>query len=148
DIDCWAAGGIILSSVATRYQVGLLLHAGSVTAPLSAATPQGTWEFAMNSALSLGRSPANASGNFPLSSRRNPSWGWRIGGTGAPGAGSLISAAADSPRPVATAAMETRVATRGSVPASVMTTPPYEWPTRTTGDFCSAMTRLVAATSS
>jgi hypothetical protein len=31
DIARWASGGIILSSVATRYQLGFVLHAGSVT---------------------------------------------------------------------------------------------------------------------
>jgi hypothetical protein len=38
----WAGGGIILSSVATRYQLGLLFHAGSLILPLSAPTPHGT----------------------------------------------------------------------------------------------------------
>jgi hypothetical protein len=36
-----ASGGIILSSVDTRYQLGLALHAGSVTAPLSASSHEG-----------------------------------------------------------------------------------------------------------
>jgi hypothetical protein len=40
------------SSVATRYQVGLVLQAGSLTAPPSTSTPQGIWESAMNWALS------------------------------------------------------------------------------------------------
>jgi hypothetical protein len=44
-----AGGGIIRSSLATRYQLGFLAQAGSVTAPLSAARPRGTCEFAMNS---------------------------------------------------------------------------------------------------
>jgi hypothetical protein len=34
DIARWAGGGIIRSSVATRYQLGLTRHAGSVTDPL------------------------------------------------------------------------------------------------------------------
>ena len=42
----WASGGIILSSVATRYQLGLTLHAGSLIVPLRAPTPHGTWESA------------------------------------------------------------------------------------------------------
>ncbi len=33
----WAGGGIILSSVATRYQLGLVFHAGSLIVPLSAS---------------------------------------------------------------------------------------------------------------
>src|SRR4249919_3666280 len=93
----WAAGGIILSSVATRYQLGLDFHAGSLTAPLSASRPQGTCESAMNSAFSLATSAANAAGNFALSRNRKPSWGGNIGGTGAPGGGSLISEPTDSP---------------------------------------------------
>jgi hypothetical protein len=30
----WAGGGIIRSSVATRYQLGLVFHAGALIAPL------------------------------------------------------------------------------------------------------------------
>ena len=67
DINCCAGGGIILSSVTTRYQLGLVFHAGVLTAPLRASNPQGTWEFAMNSAFSGGTSPANDSANFALS---------------------------------------------------------------------------------
>jgi hypothetical protein len=46
-----AQGGIIRSSVATKYQLGFFFHAGSLIAPSSAATPQGTWESAMNCAF-------------------------------------------------------------------------------------------------
>jgi len=35
----WADGGIILSSVASRYQLGLLFQAGSLISPPSASTP-------------------------------------------------------------------------------------------------------------
>src|ERR1700704_974214 len=38
----WASGGIILSSVVTRYQLGFVFHAGSLILPLSASAPQGT----------------------------------------------------------------------------------------------------------
>jgi hypothetical protein len=38
----WAGGGIIRSSVATRYQLGLLRQAGSVIVPLRASTPHGS----------------------------------------------------------------------------------------------------------
>ena len=48
DIALWASGGIILSSVVMRNQLGLVLHAGWVMAPPSASTPHGTWESAMN----------------------------------------------------------------------------------------------------
>src|ERR1700741_2418658 len=99
-----ASGGIILSSVATRYQLGFVRHAGSVTAPLSASTPHGTWESAMNAAVSPFTSAAKEATNLDLSSWRNPSRGGRIGGTGAPGLGSLIREATDSPRSGANAA--------------------------------------------
>src|SRR5438445_9021139 len=120
----WAAGGIILSSLATRYQLGFVLQAGSVTAPDNASTPQGTCELAMNAAVSASRSAAKAPWNLAVSRNKKPSCGGRIGGTGAPGGGSLISEDTDSPLSGAKAAMYTSPATLGSVPASVITTPP------------------------
>jgi hypothetical protein len=57
--------GIMRSSVATRYQLGLMRQAGSVTLPLSASTPHGTCESAMKAASSAGTSAANESTNFP-----------------------------------------------------------------------------------
>src|SRR6202162_1579986 len=92
-----AGGGIIRSTVATKYQLGLLRQAGSVTVPLSASTPQGTCESAMNAASRAGTSAAKDSANFDRSRNRNPSCGGRIGGTGAPGGGSAISVLTDSP---------------------------------------------------
>src|SRR5882762_9521835 len=92
-----AGGGIILSSVVTRYQLGFVFHAGSSIEPLSAATPQGTWESAMNAAFSVSTSAANEAWNFALSRKRYPSCGGRIGGTGAPGGGSLMRVDTDSP---------------------------------------------------
>src|SRR6202035_3855056 len=89
DIARWAAGGIILSSVTTRYQLGFARHAGSLIAPVRAATPQGTWESAMKAALSGSTSAAKAAGNFALSRSRYPSWGPWMGGTGASGGASL-----------------------------------------------------------
>src|SRR5690349_8135015 len=91
DIKRWAGGGIMRSSVATRYQLGLVFHAGSLIAPPSAPTPHGTWEAAMNAALSASTSAANAAWNLVLSRNRKPSCGGRIGGTGAPGGGFAIS---------------------------------------------------------
>src|SRR5437870_991072 len=52
DMKRWAGGGIILSSVAIKYQLGLVFHAGSLIVPLSASMPHGTWESAMNAAVS------------------------------------------------------------------------------------------------
>jgi hypothetical protein len=75
DIWRWAGGGIIRSSVATRYQLGLLRHAGSLIVPLRASTPHGTCESAMNAACSALRSPANDAWNFSRSRSRNPSCG-------------------------------------------------------------------------
>jgi hypothetical protein len=57
--------GIIRSSVATRYQLGLLRHAGSLIVPLRASTPHGTCESAMNAACSALTSPANEAWTFP-----------------------------------------------------------------------------------
>src|SRR5262245_15085712 len=105
DIARCASGGIMLSSVATRYQLGFVLHAAWRTAPLSASTPQGTCESAMNAAVSAFTSAANDAANLALSRNRYPSCGGRIGGTGAPGGGSLINAATDSPASGANAAM-------------------------------------------
>src|SRR5437764_7430236 len=92
-----ASGGIILSSVTSRYQLGLVFQAGSVITPPRASTPHGTWESAMNAAFSVSTSAAKEAGNAFLSRNKKPSWGGRIGGAGAPGGGSLISAATDSP---------------------------------------------------
>src|ERR1700688_1890126 len=120
----WASGGIILSSVVTRYQLGLVLHAGSLIAPLMAPTPHGTWESAINADFSGSTSAAKEAGNFALSRNKKPSWGGSIGGTGAPGGGSLISDPTDSPLSGAKAAMYTRAETFGWFPASVITAPP------------------------
>src|SRR6476646_1764137 len=85
DIARCASGGIILSSVVTRYQLGFVFQAGSVTAPLSASRPHGTCESAMNAAASALTSAANDARNCVRSRSRKPSRGGRIGGTGAPG---------------------------------------------------------------
>src|ERR1700693_5004138 len=124
DMKRWASGGIILSSVTIRYQLGLDFHAGSVIAPLRASKPHGTWESAMNAAFSASTSPAKEAGNFDLSRNKKPSCGGSIGGTGAPAGGSLISVATDSPLSGAKAVMYTSPATLESFPASVITAPP------------------------
>src|SRR5437588_5491593 len=94
---CWAGGGIILSSVAIKYQLGLVFHAALLTVPLSASTPHGTCESAMNAAFSASTSAAKEAWNLSLSRNRKPLCGGRIGGTGAPGGGSLMSVDTDSP---------------------------------------------------
>src|SRR4029453_1128040 len=108
------------------YQLGLVFHAASLIVPLRAPTPHGTCESAMNPASSASTSAAKEAANFALSRNRKPFCGGRIGGTGAPGGGSLMSASTDSPLSGANAAMYTRAVTLGSFPASVITTPPYE----------------------
>src|SRR5258707_13889760 len=90
DMERWASGGIILSSVVTRYQLGLVLHAGSLIAPLMAPMPHGTWESAINAAFSGSTSAAKAAGNFALSRDKKPSCGGSIGGRRARGARSFV----------------------------------------------------------
>src|ERR1700676_5317831 len=87
DMARWASGGIILSSVVSKYQLGFVLHAGSLIAPLMAPMPHGTWESAMNAAFSGSTSAAKEAGNLALSRNKKPSCGGSIGGTGAPGCG-------------------------------------------------------------
>lgn len=101
----WAGGGIMRSSVATRYQAGFMRQAGWNAAPLRASTPQGTWESAMNAARSAGTSAAKEAANRLRSRNRKPSRGGRIGGTGAPGGGSAMRLPTDSPLSGANAAM-------------------------------------------
>src|SRR5207237_6414038 len=91
-----ASGGIILSSVETRYQLGFVFHAGSLTAPSRAARLHGTCESAMNDAASGLTSAANDARNCARSRNRYPSSGGMIGGAGAPGSGFLISDDTDS----------------------------------------------------
>src|ERR1700739_911965 len=118
DMARWASGGIILSSVVTKYQLGFVLHAGWLIAPLMAPMPHGTWESAMNAAFSGSTSAAKEAGNFCLWVNKKLSCGGSIGGTGAPGGGSLISDPTDSPLSGAKAAMYTRAETFAWVPAS------------------------------
>src|SRR2546428_4740976 len=87
----WAAGGIILSSVAIKYQLGLVFHAGSLIVPLSASMPHGTWESAMNAAVSASTSPANEAGDFSLFSEIKTPSGGNVAGPRVPRAGCLLS---------------------------------------------------------
>ena len=70
DMERCASGGIIRSSVVTRYQLGFDLHAGSVILVLGASTPRGTWESAMKAAATGSTSPTHDAGNFAFSSAR------------------------------------------------------------------------------
>src|SRR5260370_31914273 len=111
DMARWASGGIILSSVVTRYQLGLLLHAGSLIAPLMAPRPHGTWESAINAAFSASTSAAKEAGDFALSRKKKTSFGGRIGGNGALGGGGFISDPPPSPPSSADAADSTKAET-------------------------------------
>src|SRR5258706_10466080 len=133
DMARWASGGIILSSVVSRYQLGLVLHAGSLIAPLMAPMPHGTWESAMNAAFSGSTSAAKEAGNFALSRNKKPSCGGSIGGTGAPGGAAFINDPPDSPLSWAKGAMYTRGENLWWVPGLVISAPPWEWPTRNVG---------------
>ena len=71
----WAGGGIIRSSVATRYQLGLLLQAGSVTAPPSAVNAPRNLRVGHERGLLGSTSAANEAANLALSRNRKPSCG-------------------------------------------------------------------------
>src|SRR5712691_13432980 len=143
-----ASGGIILSSVTTKYQLGFAFHAGALISSLGAATFHGTCESAMNAAFSASTSPAKEAGNLALSRDKKPSCGGRMGGWGPLGGKFAMSFCTDSPLSGAKAVMYTRPATFGSLPAWVITAPQSEWPTRIGGLYCVAGIRLVYATSS
>src|SRR5437899_8525588 len=70
DIARCASGGIILSSVDTRYQLGFDFHAGSLTAPFRASRPHATCESAMNAAAAALTSAANDARNSVRSRNR------------------------------------------------------------------------------
>src|ERR1700689_928842 len=105
DMARWAGGGIIRSLVVSRYQDGLVRQAGSEITPVSASTPNPTWESAMNAASFSGTSAAKAAANLSRSRNRSPSWGGRMGGAGASAGASAISVLSDSPLSGAYAAM-------------------------------------------
>src|SRR5204863_10037453 len=71
DMERCASGGIILSSVAIRYQLGLAFHARSLILPPRASTPHGTWESAMNAAFSASTSAPKEARNFPCRGKDN-----------------------------------------------------------------------------
>ena len=64
-------GAIILSWLATMYQVGLFFHAGWVIFPVTAPSPHGFCDAAIKSAVEGSMSAANASRNLV----RSPAWG-------------------------------------------------------------------------
>src|SRR5258706_16245213 len=124
DMARWASGGIILSSVVTRYQLGFVLHAASLIAPLMAPMPHGTWESAMNAAFSGSTSAAKEAVNFALSRNRKPSCGGSIGGTRAPGGGVFIKVGTGLPLFRGEKGEVNKPATLGTVSGFVDPTPP------------------------
>ena len=82
----WAGGGIIRSSVATRYQLGLARQAGSVIAAAESVDAPRDLGVGHERGLVGRQSAANEAANFSRSRRRKPSSGGRIGGTGRRGA--------------------------------------------------------------
>src|SRR5207342_3732639 len=64
DISRWAGGGIIRSSVVTRYQLGLVRQAGSLIVSPRASTPHGPCEADITPASSGTTSPALEAATF------------------------------------------------------------------------------------
>lgn len=60
-----AAGGMVLSAVARRYQEGMVFHAGSPDGSVNAASENGRWEAYITRVVLRGRSPAKASWKMP-----------------------------------------------------------------------------------
>src|ERR1700731_3321964 len=116
------SGLMVLSSFATRYQLGFSFQAGLEMGVVNTLAAVSICACAMNSACSRGRSAAKSAGKFAGSRNTKPS-GVLINGLEALG-NFLPLAASVSPSSGACAAMYTRAATWESVPASVMTAPP------------------------
>src|ERR1700722_4063751 len=70
-IRSWS-GLIDRSAVATMYQVGLVFQAGLVTLWVNASVEIGTWEIAMNAALSGGTSAAKSAAKCACSIHQLP----------------------------------------------------------------------------
>src|SRR3954447_15201543 len=100
--------------------------------PPTAVGPHAGCASAMNAAVFASTSAQNAAWNFARSIVRNPSALGTSGSGAASGTGSFVSDATDSPLSGMNAATYTSPTTFGSLPASVITDPPYEWPTRIT----------------
>src|SRR6202022_2701550 len=67
------AGLMVLSAVATRYQLGFSFQAGLVMGVVNTLTAVSICECAMNSACSRGRSAAKSAGKFAGSRNTKPS---------------------------------------------------------------------------
>src|SRR5678815_2415571 len=143
-----STGEMTRSLSGITYQLGLVFHAAAVTVASNAAPTIGICESAMNCAVLASTSAQNPAGNLALSKNTKPSAEGTAGSCGASAGAFLRIAPTGSPASGANAATYTRRSTFGSLPASVITTPPHECATSTTGPSIEAMTRFVAATSS
>src|ERR1700733_2556856 len=116
------SGLIDRSWVATMYQVGLVFQAGDLTWWVNASVEIGTCDRAMNHAFAGGMSAAKSAAKCSCSIHQLP----LLSGLNALEAcGRACSIDAQlSPSSSAKAAMYTRAATFGSLPASVMMAPP------------------------
>src|SRR6185436_11641930 len=135
------------SSCDTRYQDGIVFQVARST---DAAKTLPMIGFCVAAAIRVsrsGRSAAKTSWNFAVSTYRKPA---ASGLSAAPsGAGYLSpNAPIGSPESGANAAMQTSDFTL-LLPAAawLITAPPYECPTSTTGPGCAATTRFVVSTS-
>ena len=87
------------SSVATMYTLGFAFHDGWLTAPVGQCveTPRHLGVRHECGRLWQQRLLRTTPRTFPVSRKRKPACGGKIGGTGAPGGGSLMRVATDSP---------------------------------------------------
>src|ERR1700678_1295374 len=142
------AGGIIRSLVSTISHAAFCIQAGCTTVSLSAFEFQGPC-VAYTRARSAAGSPGTKSSSTPwrVSQSQPLASGLACEEPGAAGY-PFVAVAADCPLVGMSAETYTNALTFGSFPASLMTMPAQECPTRTTGPGCSAIARFVAATSS
>src|ERR1041385_305737 len=135
------------SSCDTRYQDGMVFHVARSTEAPKTLPMIGFWVAAAIRASLTGRSAAKTSRNFAVSTQRQPA---ASGLSAAPSGAGYFSpnAPIGSPESGANAAMKTSALTLGlPAAAAVITAPPYECPTSTTGPGCAATTRFVVSTS-
>jgi hypothetical protein len=140
----WSPGATGRSAVPNTAQDGVVCQAAAVAGSSNAVADTDFCEIAMNAASAAGRSAPKTSGNRAGSivSSTLPS-GNATGCTSGPMASDgkrFWRSLTDSPSSGATPATYTSPTTLSAPPATVITAPPYEWPTRTTGPSIWSMT--------
>src|SRR5271165_2506389 len=126
---------------------GFVFHAAAVTLAPKLEAASGPCVDHTTSASLFGTSGTKNCSTPACDSQRNPFYAlidFNPGGAGYPCPRSL----ADCPTSGEKASTYIKPTTFGLVPACVITMPPQEWPTSSTGPFCRSRTRFVAATSS